>query len=52
MGEVTHLGITYTPTWSLGTPAFLLINGESSEKIEWPDSGRDPQLIQITQVAP
>lgn len=52
VGEVTHLGITYTPTWSLGTPAFLLINGESSEKIEWPDSGRDPQLIQITQVAP
>lgn len=46
--ETVRLGITYTPSW-LGKSTHLLING--GETIAWPNSGNDPQFIEIKQIA-
>ena len=49
-GEIFEFGITCTTDWSPGinNSVYLLINGEQNS-IAWPNSGDNPQLIQIKQ---
>ena len=47
---VARFGITYTQDWMGSGSRYLLINGEEGHII-WPNSGNEPRIIDIVQVA-
>lgn len=47
---VARLGITYSQDWMGAGSRYLLINGEEGHII-WPNSGNEPRIIDIVQVA-
>lgn len=49
-GVVVRFGITYHQDWMPdGKSIYLFVNGKADE-IAWPDSGNDPQIIEIKQL--
>ena len=47
---VARFGITYSQDWMGAGSRYLLINGED-DHIIWPNSGTEPRIIDIRQVA-
>lgn len=47
---VARFGITYSQEWMDSGSRYLLVNGEG-DHIIWPNSGSDPRIIDIRQIA-